>query len=414
MRVNKKIILLLMILHSIFVSGQTKDELTKQKSKIIKDIKYTKELLNKIEFTKTKSLNYLNVLETQINSRKSLLTTLNIEIVLLNKQINKTETFIKRTIEAITSETQKLKILKDEYAKIIFLASLKINSRNDIMFIISSDNFNQAYKRILYLKQYSFYRKNQSVKISLSKSMLISKKEKLAQQKDRLIEESASKTMLLNSKRQELEIIKSTQSEKQDILIKLRKSEKKFKKNLLQQQKEAIDLDNKIRSIIAEELRKSKDVGRINKSKNLAEINSLSQGFFNKKGSLPWPTEKGVIVSNYGKQSHPVFFNIETFNNGIDIATDKNTDVRAVFDGIVSRIFFIKGEGKAVLLNHGQYFSVYSGLKEVIVKSGDKLISKEKIGVVITQEEENKTELHFEIWRGYEKLNPSIWLYNAY
>ena len=129
---------------------------------------------------------------------------------------------------------------------------------------------------------------------------------------------------------------------------------------------------------------------------------------------MPWPLEKGVIIGRYGKQKHVVFGDVETFNNGIDIATDKNAEARTVFDGTVSRIFFIKGEGKAVLINHGEYFSVYSGLKEVIVKTGEKLLAKEKIGVVLTHEEEDKTELHFEIWKGYNKQDPSKWIYKAY
>ena len=106
----------------------------------------------------------------------------------------------------------------------------------------------------------------------------------------------------------------------------------------------------------------------------------LSAEFASNKGNLPWPLEKGVIVQFYGKQKHPVFSAIETVNNGIDIATDKNTTVRAVFDGTISRIFFIKGAGKAILINHGEYFSVYSGLKEISVKVGEKVLSKEKIG----------------------------------
>ena len=105
---------------------------------------------------------------------------------------------------------------------------------------------------------------------------------------------------------------------------------------------------------------------------------------------------------------------METFNNGIDLATEKNAIVRSVFDGKVSRIFFIKGSGRAILINHGEYFSVYSGLKEVSVKTGEKVFVKEKIGVVLTSEKEEKTTLHFEIWKNYEKQNPSEWLYKAY
>jgi len=141
---------------------------------------------------------------------------------------------------------------------------------------------------------------------------------------------------------------------------------------------------------------------------------ALSSEFNNNKGKLPWPLEKGVIIQGYGKQKHTVLAGIETFNNGIDIVTDENMNIRAVFDGTVSRIFFIKGEGKAILLNHGEYFSVYSGLKEVSVKVGDKMLAKEKIGIVFTQEIEEKTELHFEIWKGYDKQDPSKWLFKAY
>ena len=191
--------------------------------------------------------------------------------------------------------------------------------------------------------------------------------------------------------------------EKESLLKSLSKSERFFKKQLEEKQKKANTLDDKIRKIIEEEIKKS---NKKNKNTNYAltpEALALSTEFKNNKGNLPWPLAKGVVVSSYGKQKHVVFKGIETFNNGIDIATDKNADVRVVFDGVVSRIFFIKGKGKAVLINHGEYFSVYSGLKEVTVKAGEKLLSKEKIGVLLALAEENKSELHFEIWQGYDK-----------
>ena len=180
----------------------------------------------------------------------------------------------------------------------------------------------------------------------------------------------------------------------------------------------AKELDDRIRKIIEEEIKSARD--RAKKSSKddsfglTPEALALSSEFASNKGKLPWPLEKGVIIAKYGKQKHTVFSAIETFNNGVDIATDQNSIVRVIFDGTVSRIFFIKGEGKAVLINHGEYFSVYSGLKEVSVKTGEKLLSKEKIGVVDTNKKENKTELHFEIWKGYDKHDPSNWLYKAY
>ena len=168
---------------------------------------------------------------------------------------------------------------------------------------------------------------------------------------------------------------------------------------------------------IEEEIRRARFEAKKSGSKNSYELTpesfALSSEFASNKGKLPWPLEKGVITGNYGSQKHLVFSGVETFNNGVDIATEEGADVRVVFDGTVSRIFFIKGEGKAILISHGDYFSVYSGLKEVTVSTGDKLLAKEKIGSVLTHDDEKKTELHFEIWNGYDKQNPSKWLYNA-
>jgi len=398
--------------------SQTKYELKKQKTELEKEISYTTELLSKTKKNKTKSLNYLKVLESQIKSKEQLLITLHIEITLINKQIKKTERSIIDTEESILKKAESLQNLKDEYAKMIYAAFKQKGSRNDLIFIISSDDFNQAYKRIIYLKQYTTFRKNQSQKIIESQQELTIKKEKLAQQKDRLIEETIIKGYLVSSKKDELESVNSTKDEKEQLVKKLSKSERLFKKKLQDKQKKAKALDDKLRKIIEEEIRKSREEA---KKKNgddsfglTPEALALSSEFNNNKGKLPWPLEKGIIVEQYGKQKHAVFSGVETFNNGIDIATDKNSAVRVVFDGSISRIFFIKGEGKAILVNHGEYFTVYSGLKDVAVKVGDKVLSKDKLGVVLTQEVENKTELHFEIWKGYDKNDPSKWLYKAY
>lgn len=418
LRLNNFLLFFFGCLLSFSSFSQTKDELKKQKTELEKEISYTTELLSKTKMNKTKSLNYLKVLESQIKSKEQLLITLHIEITLINKQIKKTERSIIDTEESILNKAENLQNLKDEYAKMIYAAFKQKGSRNDLIFIISSDDFNQAYKRIIYLKQYTTFRKNQSQKIIASQEELTIKKEKLAQQKDRLIEESATKSYLVSSKKDELESVNSTRDEKEQLVKKLSKSERLFKKKLQDKQKKSKELDDKLRKIIEEEIRKSREEA---KKKNgddsfglTPEALALSSEFNNNKGMLPWPLEKGIIVERYGKQKHAVFAGVETFNNGIDIATDNNSVVRVVFDGSISRIFFIKGEGKAILVNHGEYFTVYSGLKEVAVKVGDKVLSKEKLGVVLTQEVENKTELHFEIWKGYDKNDPSKWLYKAY
>ena len=416
LRRSKYTISFILWILSFSTFSQTKDELKKQKASIEKEINYTTELLNKTKKNKTKSLSYLKALDKQINNKEYLLKTLNIEISLLNKQIRKTEQLIIKTGESIVSEQENLELLKKEYEKMILACFKKKGNRNNLIFIVSSEDFNQAYKRIVYLKQYASFRNNQIEKITQSKKEFETNKIELNTQKDQLTFESTSKKALTSTKKNELNTINKAKLEKQELVNNLSKSERMFKKQLQEKQKRKKVLDDKIRKIIEEEIRKAREEAeKKNKGFSLtSEAMALSTEFNNNKGKLPWPLEKGVIVQGYGKQKHIVFAGVETFNNGIDIATEKNTNVRAVFDGTVSRIFFIKGEGKAILMNHGEYFSVYSGLKEVSVKAGDQLLAKEKIGVVLTQEEKEKTELHFEIWKGYDKNDPSKWLFKAY
>ncbi|MAO33530.1 MAG: hypothetical protein CMD03_02090 [Flavobacteriales bacterium] len=412
MKRNKSILIFVVCFVSITLAAQTKGELKKQKLKLEKEIIYTRQLLSKTKSNKTKSLNYLKTLGAQIINKKQLLQTLNIEISLLNKKAKKTEIYISEVESSIINDSIQIRKLKKEYAKMIYAANKKKGDKNNMIFIVSSSDFNQAYKRILYLKQYSQHRKNQAKKIQESQSQLITKKEELAHQKEKLNQEVVKKEQLLASKNEEFISLNNIKKEKQELLKKLSKSERYFKTEIQKKQTKSKEVDEKIRRIIEEEILKSR---KINNNEELTpEGLALSSEFSRNKGRLPWPLEKGVIIGRYGKQKHVVFGDVETFNNGIDIATDKNAEARTVFDGTVSRIFFIKGEGKAVLINHGEYFSVYSGLKDVIVKTGEKLLAKEKIGVVLTHEEEDKTELHFEIWKGYNKQDPSKWIYKAY
>ena len=413
MKLSRLIFMLLFLYVSECLFSQTKERLKKQRAEIEKEINYTSELLNKTKSNKTKSLNYLKILQSQIENKEQLVASLNMEAALLGKKIKRTEKTILEIQKNITEEKENLKNLMDEYAKMIYAAFKQKGKRNNIMFILSATDFNEAYKRILYLKQYSSYRKSQAIKIERSKQEMIKKQERLVQHRDRLEEESATKIFLASSKKQEIESVNNIKKEKEALINGLSKSERSFKKQLEEKHKKAKALDDKIRSIIEEEIKKSKKKKENTNYVLTPEAHALSSEFKNNKGNLPWPLMKGVITSKYGKQQHLIFKGVETFNNGIDISTDENAEVRVVFDGIVSRIFFIKGKGKAVLINHGEYFSVYSGLKEVVVKAGEKLLSKEKIGVLLTNEEENKTELHFEIWQGYEKQDPSVWLYNA-
>ena len=144
------------------------------------------------------------------------------------------------------------------------------------------------------------------------------------------------------------------------------------------------------------------------------EEQELADNFTSNKGKLPWPVERGVIIERFGVQAHPVLRGIETFNNGVKITTEEGAIVRAVFEGTVSRIIDIPGAGKAVILSHGDYFSVYSNLLKVSVKRGQSVLHKEKIGTVLTKTNPKESITELQIWKGSEKMDPSSWLYKAY
>lgn len=393
--------------------SQQKEMLKQQKENLEEEINYTKSLLNKTSKNKKQSLSYLNVLQKQITNKSNYLKIINTEIKIINHEIIRKKQDVQNTQEETKKLEYDLENLKREYSKVIYLANKNKINQNRLIFIISAKSFNQAYKRLIYLKQYSFARKSQAKKIKEMKKDLESVEDILKKQEKELKKTLKEKQEITQNKKKEIESVTQKKEEKEVLISSLSNSEKIFKKQIQEKEKEAQLLEKKIREIIAEEIKNASKKSNSKYSLTPESI-ALSNEFKNNKGKLPWPLEKGIIIEKYGKQKHRVFSTVETFNNGIDLATEKNAIVRAVFDGKVSRIFFIKGAGKAILINHGEYFSVYSGLQEVNVKAGEKIFSKEKIGTVLTTEKDEKTELHFEIWKKYEKQNPSEWLYNAY
>jgi len=412
---SRKYLLYVFIVCSQALFSQDKDSLKKQKQILEKEINLTTNLLDKTKKNKNKSLNYLKFISTQINNLKKLVNTLSAEIRINEKEIIKTEKEIFNVKRRISTEKKNYIKLKEEYAKMIYSMFLNKTLRNSVIFIVSAKDFNQAIKRIQYLKQYSSFRKNQTNKIEESKSKLIKEQNILEEQRSKLLNEKIRKKQLINEKKKSLEKTSANKKIKEELVNDLKRSEKQILQQLKSQRIKAKELEEKIKKIIAEEIRKAKAAIKDKKYNDLNnEIVVLSNKFAENKGKLPWPIDNGIVVGKYGKQKHEVFSSVETFNNGIDIATNKNTTVRSIFDGKISRIFFIKGEGKAVLINHGSYFTVYSGLKEITVQVNEKIMANEKIGVVATQEKEEKTELHFEIWNGYEKQDPTKWLIDAY
>ena len=428
-KIKIKYILIFIISISFTIAySQNKDKLQKDKKKIEKDIEYTNKLLKETKKNTQISLSQLMILNNKISMREDLISAISEDITGLDNKILSTSSIIK-------SLEQQLQELKDEYAKMIYFAYKNRSSYNTILFIFSSKDFNQAYKRLKYMQQYSEYRKQQA-------EMIIMTQNKLSQKVSELKVKKIGKEELLKAKEEEKERLAREKEEKNNTVQKLKAKEKELSKTLKEKEKAARKLQQAIENIIADEIRKAaeakkqkkikdkkqKELANKNKEKEPVETvketkttnnsiydltpeeQSLSDDFENNKGKLPWPAEKGVIVSSFGSHPHPVLTNVKINNNGVDIGTNQGATCRAVFNGKVTGVISIPGSNKAVIIRHGNYLTVYSNLSDVNVKMGDNVKTKQSIGHVSTDISESKTELHFELWNGKKMLNPASWI----
>ena len=398
---------------------QDKEKLKTNKQKILKEIESNKKLLDETRKGKKSSLTKLVILNNQISKREELINSTNSEIQTVDAKIilNKAE---------INRLQNNLQSLKQEYAKMICYAYRNRNSYDRLMFVFASRDFYQAYRRLKYLQQYSQYRKKQAEMIQTMQMQLSERHKVLSSTKDEKID-------LVRGQEREKVKLADEKNEQSKTFQELTKKEKKIIETLKEKEESARKLQKAINEIIAREIAKSREkVASVKPANNKPSGNKstvetskpvvhgelpltpdeqlLSSSFEGNKGKLPWPSVHGIITSTFGTHDHPILPGIKTVNNGIDIATARNARVRAVFDGKVSGVISIPGSGKAIIIRHGEYLSVYSNLSEVFVKMGDKIKTKDDIGVVMTDNEESKTELHFEIWKGKVLMNPASWL----
>ena len=405
MLIKNYIVVFFALFLSISAWGQSKGDLEKQKQQLLNDIEFTNKLLNETEANKKATLGELNLLSSKINKRQELINTILREVDLIEEQIEET----RGIVAALESD---LKRLKDEYAEMLYHAYKNQSQYDRLMFILSSDDFNQAYKRIKYFQQYAKHREQQARAIESTKTALESRTDELADRKLKM-------AYLVEDKEKE-KIQLSTEKEEQDDLVQsLQEREKELKKDLKKKERDRKKLENAIARIIEAEIRKAKE--RANKGNTATTTTksgfaltptelTLSGKFSENQGKLPWPSDRGVITSSFGEHAHPTMPAIKIENNGIDITTDKGVKARAVYEGTVSAVVSIPGAHKAIIVRHGEFLSVYANLEDVLVKMGDKLSVKQELGAVVTSREDGKTILHFEIWKGATKLNPSKWI----
>lgn len=390
---------------------QSKDDLQNKKRQLIKEIEQTNRVLRETQKNKKATLTQLNALVKQIQVRERLINTISSEIRMLEGQIGKTNS----EIDQLKAELEQLKL---EYAAMIKFAYRNQSSYNKLMFVFAASNFNQAYKRLKYLQQFSEYRQKQARYIEQAQSKL---EDKMLELED----DKKDKNVLLVDEQQEKVILGKEKNQQETIAKQLSAKESILKKQIATKQAQTKKLDRQIEDIIRKEIEASRKkaeaeakakgtkmpTGDKTSSSNLAltpEAQKLSNNFTSNKGRLPWPVEKGTIVEYFGTHEHPQLKGVMVSNNGVDIKTNKGASVRAVFTGRVSGVIQIVGGLYAVLINHGEYTTVYSNLSSVSVKMGQEVSTKQSIGTVATDEELSSMEL--QVWKGISKLNPVDWL----
>ena len=385
-----------------FSFAQTDDEKSKlqnDKKKIEEEIQYNSQLLKETKKSKKVTLNQLVILKRQISIREKLIQNIYEEVKTVDDQINLNNEIVKD----LKSDLEKL---KEEYATMIYYAYKNRNSYDRLMFIFSSRDFNQAYKRLKYFQQYTAYRTTQAALIEQTRQEIDTT---ISELKDLKLEKLA----LLSSLEDERDQLAYVKIQQNSTIKNLNEKEKELLATIKDREKSAKKLQKEIEKIIAEEIRLASKKTGTTKTGSFAltpEEVQLSSDFQLNKGGLPWPLERGIISSTFGEHAHPVLKYVKTKNNGIDILTDGDSKARAVFSGEVTRVMSIPNYNYVIMIRHGEFLSVYSNLAEVYVQKGDKVETKQEIGMIYTDDKNSKTELHFELWKGKTLLNPSAWL----
>ena len=408
---------LLFILLTPIMWGQTQQQkLEQRKAQIIKEIKINEELLKAVSSKEKSVTNQIIIQDNKIKLKEQLIHTTERQTKLLNDDIYKNQLQINQL-------KKELDELKEDYAEMIVKSYKSRSEQSRAMFLLSSENFLQAYKRAQYMKQYANYRKNQGVEISHKSDKLTERVQEISVQKDAkdklLKENEKERVTLVQEKKEHEKLFNDIKKDKKKITIDIRKKQNESK---------AIDrqIDKIIREAIAEANRKAAAANAKANPKTSAaatkatassskivltpEGKVIANNFRASKGKLPWPVEPGVVTLRYGDQAHPVHRSLVVHNSGVEITTDAGANARAVFDGEVTSVIVLSPVNKAVMIQHGDFFTVYQNLSNVYVNKGEKVSIKQNIGKIRTNGDTGKTVIKFTISQNTTYANPSGWL----
>lgn len=389
---NRILLLLIFAGFSFLAFGQkTKNQLEAEKKENLRKIAEAEKILLETETEKKATLGQLTAINQQIKARESLISSLNQEVRLLDGEISDL------TI-VVTSLQRDLKNLKDEYAAMIYSAYKANRGFSTLTFLFSSRTFNQLFLRMKYLEQYAEARKTQAEQIEVVT-------DQLNKQRGNVEIKRREQRVLLNQQIRENRKLVGLKNKQDQVIAELSKKESSLKREVTDRKKAIERLDNLIAEIVRSELDRSNTLSSVDIA-NEAEITSL---FEQNKNKLSWPVASGFISKKFGVHPHPVLKGVPEQNNGVEIQTSGSERVKVVFDGEVKTKAFIPGYNNVVIVKHGNYFTVYSRLKNVIVDRGQKLKSGDDLGEVFT-DAEGVSEVHFEVWKNTQKLDPEKWL----
>ena len=377
----------------------TRESLEKKRIELRNEIRRINELRSSNKQKERSVLSQVEDLDQQIRSTENLIKVTNQQANLLTNQINANTNKISRL-------RKELEELKEDYAGMIEKSYKSKSSQSRIMFLLSSENFLQAYKRLQYMKQYTNYRKQQGDEIKARTEELQELNASLANQKE-------AKEALIAENRQTRAQLEKNKKAQQDLMQSIRSRDGEFAAQIRQKQQEINKINAQIEKMIRESIAKSNEESG-SSERDVYELTpaakALAADFVKNKGRLPWPVRSGVVTSRFGRQPHPVVKSISINNNGVNIDTDSGGKARAVFNGTVSEVQVLKGANKAVMVRHGDYITIYDNLENVFVKKGDVVNTGQELGAIATSRTSGKTTLHFLIYKNMQKMDPADWI----
>lgn len=365
-------------------------ELQNKQRKLQEEIEQTNKMLNQTKKDENATLNKLQLIGQNIKNQKKLIRTLDNEITALNiemKKLNLTRDSLQKVLNTY----------KEDYAQMIRQSHYARMQQSPLLFLLSSNSFQQLARRARYLQEFAQFRKEQVIRIEYTQM-------EIDMQNDLLQTNKNDKQSALSNRKKEQANLQRDERKQQTMLNQLKTKEKDLSKQLKQQQKKVAELNKKIDDMIRQQAEKA------SKTSLTKEQQLLAGGFEANKGRLPWPVEKGMISGHFGKQQHPVYSQVTIDNKGIYLQTVAGAKARAVYKGEVTSCFMVANT-YAVIIQHGNYRTVYSNLSKLNVKQGDKVDTKQTIGTIFTDpEQDQKTELYFQIYKDRNLLNPELWI----